>query len=76
MSLLTIKILILAAGVILTAAGFTLNHFRIGNKDVRYLFTSCPKRKQRRKARCTTVCRKRSQKLTQKSRIIMQEFYP
>lgn len=39
MSLLTIKILILAAGVILTAAGFTLNYFRIGNKDVRYILT-------------------------------------
>ena len=35
MSLLTIKIPILAAGVIPTAAGFTLNHFRVGNKDIR-----------------------------------------
>lgn len=40
MNPLTIKILILAAGVILMAAGFTLNHFRIGNKDVRYILTA------------------------------------
>ena len=39
MNPLTIKILILAAGIILMAAGFTLNHFRIGNKDVRYILT-------------------------------------
>lgn len=39
MNPLTIKILILAAGVILMAAGLTLNHFRIGNKDVRYILT-------------------------------------
>lgn len=37
MNPLTIKILIFAAGVILMAAGFTLNHFRVGNKDVRYV---------------------------------------
>lgn len=37
MSPLTIKILILAAGVIFMTAGFTLNHFRIGNKDIRYI---------------------------------------
>lgn len=36
---LTIKILILAAGVILMAAGFALNHFRVGNEDVRYILT-------------------------------------
>lgn len=35
MSPLTIKTLILIAGVILMAVGFTLNHFRIGNKNVR-----------------------------------------
>lgn len=40
MSPLTIKILILAAGVILMAAGFTLNHFHIGNKNVRYILTA------------------------------------
>lgn len=40
MNPLTIKILILAAGVILMAAGFTLNHFHIGNKNVRYIFTA------------------------------------
>lgn len=40
MSPLTIKILILTAGVILMAAGFMLNHFRIGNKDVRYIVTA------------------------------------
>lgn len=40
MSPLTIKTLILAAGIILMATGFTLNHFRIGNKNVRYIFTA------------------------------------
>lgn len=40
MSPLTIKILILAAGVILMAAGFTLNHFHIENKNVRYILTA------------------------------------
>ncbi len=40
MSPLTIKILILAAGVIIMATGFTLNHFYIGNKDVRYIVTA------------------------------------
>ena len=40
MSPLTIKILILAAGVIIIATGFTLNHFYIGNKDVRYIVTA------------------------------------
>lgn len=40
MSPLTIKILILIAGVILMAVGFTLNHFRIGNKNVRYILTA------------------------------------
>lgn len=40
MSPLTIKILILAAGVILMAVGFTLNHFRVGNEDVRYIITA------------------------------------
>lgn len=40
MSPLMIKILILAAGVIIMAAGFTLNHFHIGNKNVRYIFTA------------------------------------
>lgn len=39
MNPLTIKILILAAGVIFMTAEFTLNHFRIGNKDVRYILT-------------------------------------
>lgn len=40
MSPLTIKILILAAGVILMAAGFTLNHLSVGNKDIRYILTA------------------------------------
>lgn len=40
MSPLTIKALILAAGVILMAIGFTLNHFHIGNKNVRYILTA------------------------------------
>lgn len=40
MSPLTIKIFILAAGVIIIATGFTLNHFCIGNKDVRYIVTA------------------------------------
>lgn len=40
MSPLTIKILILAAGVIIMATGFTLNHFHVGNKDVRYIVTA------------------------------------
>lgn len=40
MSPLTIKILILAAGVIIMATGFTLNHFRIRNKNVRYILTA------------------------------------
>lgn len=40
MSPLTIKILILAAGVILMAAGFTLNHLNVGNKDIRYILTA------------------------------------
>lgn len=40
MSPLTIKILILAAGVIIIASGFTLNHFHVGNKDVRYILTA------------------------------------
>jgi hypothetical protein len=39
MSPLTIKILILAAGVIIMAAGFTLNHLSVGNKDIRYILT-------------------------------------
>lgn len=40
MSPLTIKVLILAAGVIIMATGFTLNHFRIRNKNVRYILTA------------------------------------
>lgn len=40
MSPLTIKILILAVGVIIMATGFMLNHFRIGNKNVRYILTA------------------------------------
>lgn len=40
MSPLTIKVLILAAGVIIMATRFTLNHFRIRNKNVRYLLTA------------------------------------
>ena len=40
MSPLTIKILILATGVIIMAAGFTLNHFHVGNKDIRYILTA------------------------------------
>lgn len=40
MSPLTIKALILIAGVILTAAGFTLNHLSVGNKDIRYILTA------------------------------------
>lgn len=40
MSPLTIKILILATGVIIMTAGFTLNHFRVGNKDIRYILTT------------------------------------
>lgn len=37
MNPLTIKVLILAAGVIIMAVGFTLYHFRVGNKDGRYI---------------------------------------
>lgn len=40
MSPLTIKILILAAGVIIMAAGFTLNHLSVGNKDIKYILTA------------------------------------
>ena len=40
MSPLTIKTLILIAGVILMAVGFTLYHFRVGNKDGRYIVTA------------------------------------
>lgn len=40
MSPLTIKILILAAGLIIMAAGFTLNHLSVGNKDIRYILTA------------------------------------
>lgn len=40
MSPLTIKILILATGVIIMAIGFMLNHFHIGNKYVRYIVTA------------------------------------
>lgn len=40
MSPLTIKTLILIAGVILMAVGFTLYHFHIGNKNVRYILTA------------------------------------
>lgn len=40
MSPLTIKVLILAAGVIIMTTGFTLNHFRIRNKNVRYILTA------------------------------------
>lgn len=40
MSPLTIKILILAAGVIIMATGFTLNHFCVRNKDIRYIVTA------------------------------------
>lgn len=40
MSPLTIKILILTVGVIIMATEFTLNHFHIGNKDVRYIVTA------------------------------------
>lgn len=40
MSSLTIKTLILIAGVILMAVEFTLNHFHIGNKNVRYILTA------------------------------------
>ena len=40
MSPLTIKTLILIAGVILMAVGFMLNHFHIGNKNVRYILTA------------------------------------
>lgn len=40
MSPLTIKFLFLAAGVIIMATGFTLNHFRIRNKNVRYILTA------------------------------------
>ena len=40
MSPLTIKTLILIAGVILMAVGFTLYHFRVGNKDGRYILTT------------------------------------
>lgn len=40
MSPLTIKILILAAEVIIMAIGFTINHFHVGNKDVRYIVTA------------------------------------
>lgn len=40
MSPLTIKILILAAEVIIMATEFTINHFHVGNKDVRYIVTA------------------------------------
>lgn len=40
MSSLTIKILILAAGVIIMVAGFTLNHLSVVNKDIRYILTA------------------------------------
>lgn len=40
MNSLTIKTLILAAGVIIMIAGFILNYFRVGNKDVRYILTA------------------------------------
>lgn len=40
MNPLIIKILILTTGVITMATGFTLNHFRIGNKDIRYILTA------------------------------------
>lgn len=40
MNPLIIKILILAAGVIIMIAGFILNYFRVGNKDVRYILTA------------------------------------
>lgn len=39
MSPLITKALILVAGVIIMATRFTLNHFYIGNKDVRYIVT-------------------------------------
>lgn len=40
MNPLIIKILILTTGVITMTTGFTLNHFRIGNKDIRYISTA------------------------------------
>jgi len=40
MNPLIIKILILAAGVIIMIAGFILNYFRVGNKDVRCILTA------------------------------------
>lgn len=40
MSPLITKALILAAGVIIMATGFTLNHFYIENKDIRYILTT------------------------------------
>jgi len=40
MNPLTIKILILAAGVIIMIAGFILNYFRVENKDVRCILTA------------------------------------
>lgn len=40
MNSLTIKIFILAAGIIIMAAGFTLNHLSVGNKDIRYILTA------------------------------------
>lgn len=40
MNILIIKILILIIGIIIMTVGFTLNHFNIGNKDVRYILTA------------------------------------
>lgn len=40
MNPLIIKILILVAGVIIMIAGFILNYFRVGNKDVRCILTA------------------------------------
>lgn len=40
MNPLIIKILILAAGVIIMIAGFIFNYFRVGNKDVRCILTA------------------------------------
>lgn len=40
MNILIIKILTLIVGIIIMTIGFTLNYFRVGNKDVRYILTA------------------------------------
>lgn len=40
MNILIIKILTLIVGIIIMTVGFALNHFRVGNKDARYIVTA------------------------------------